>query len=207
MKSPKESMAVLRASDRIRIMPNTIKLMSAFLLVGGIAFLDYLTGNEISFSIFYILPVFGTSWLVGRRWGVVLALVSSFLWLLADLYSGPHFSHYLIPVWNALVRLVFFFVIGVSVPFLRLELAHSMKAIDRLTSLLPVCAWCRNIRNDTGDWSTMEEFLEHHTNSEVTHGICPVCIAKYFPRQAEEESRAAAPVQPNVNDYKGEYSL
>ena len=187
MKSPAKAEAALGIMDSIRSMNTILKLTLAVAVAFGVAFLDYVTGNEISFSIFYILPVFGTSWFVGRRAGIALAVLCSLLWLLADLATGSQFSHPLIPGWNALVRLVFFLVIGVSVPILRLELEYSNRALNRLAELLPLCAWCRKIRDDRGSWSSLEDYIETHTGSEVTHGICPSCIDKYFPRQGKDQ--------------------
>jgi hypothetical protein len=164
------------------------------LLTGAIAAVDYLTGWEISFSIFYIYPIFVASWYIGRRTGIVLAVLSSILWLIADLASGHQFSHVLIPGWNMAVRLVFFLLIGVSVPYLRRELHASHNALQKLTSLLPLCAWCKNIRDSNGKWSRLEEYLQDEKGIEITHGICPDCIEKYYSRRANEERQATSAV-------------
>lgn len=171
--------------NRIRTMHTLIKLTAAVLIIGFVAFLDYQSGTELSFSIFYVFPVLATSWFVGHRSALAMAILSSTLWLVVDLASQVTYSHYLIPGWNALVRLVFFVAIGVVVPHLRLELHHSHLALKHLTELLPMCAWCRNIRDVQGAWSSLEEYIETHTGSEVTHGICPKCIDKYFSRRRE----------------------
>ena len=164
------------------------------LLTCTIAVLDYLTGWEISFSIFYIYPIFTASWYVGKKTGVVFAVLSSILWLTADLASGHEFSHVLIPGWNTAVRLVFFLLIGVSVPYLRKELHASHNALEKLTSLLPLCAWCKNIRDSNGKWSRLEEYLQDEKGIEVTHGICPDCIEKYYSRGRNAEKPATPAV-------------
>lgn len=47
---------------------------------------------------------------------------------------------------------------------------------EQLRSLLPLCAYCRKIRDDDGYWKRVEDFLSEQTHTEFTHGICPECI-------------------------------
>ncbi len=52
------------------------------------------------------------------------------------------------------------------------------KALDNvkvLTGLLPICAWCKKIRDDQGYWNAIENYISQHTDAEFTHGICPDC--------------------------------
>lgn len=48
-----------------------------------------------------------------------------------------------------------------------------------LKGLLPICAWCKKVRDDEGYWKMIEEYIEAHSDMSVTHGICPECIRKY----------------------------
>lgn len=99
------------------------------LLLGSI---DYLTGPEISFSIFYLLPVSAAAWLAGREAGVLVSLVSAVTWLEADLLAGHLYSHSAIPFWNALVRFCFFLV----VTFMLASLQVSRQNQQRLTHFI-----------------------------------------------------------------------
>src|SRR4030042_3386019 len=73
-----------------------------------IGLIDFLTMTEISFSIFYVVPIVLTSWF-GFAWlGLLLSFVSALLWLLTDLSSGHIYVHPFIPYLNAVVRLGFF---------------------------------------------------------------------------------------------------
>jgi ligand-binding sensor domain-containing protein len=45
-----------------------------------------------------------------------------------------------------------------------------------LSGLLPICAWCKKIRDDTGYWSKLEEYIASRSHAEFTHGICPECV-------------------------------
>lgn len=77
-------------------------------ILGG---LDYATGPEISVSIFYLLPISWVTWLTNRRGGIILAIISAIAWLISDLTTQKTHSHFLIPYWNAIVRLLFFLTI------------------------------------------------------------------------------------------------
>lgn len=59
-----------------------------------------------------------------------------------------------------------------------LELRRAREEIQELRNLVPVCAWCRKIRNDEGGWETIEQYIQEHGGSKVSHGICPDCIRK-----------------------------
>ena len=61
-----------------------------------------------------------------------------------------------------------------------LRLAESLKKVKLLESLLPICAWCRSVRDDKGYWSEIESYLAVHAGHTITHGICPTCEDKHF---------------------------
>ena len=50
--------------------------------------------------------------------------------------------------------------------------------IETLQSLLPVCAWCKKVRNDSGYWDQIEKYITANSKTKLTHGICPECEAK-----------------------------
>ena len=58
------------------------------------------------------------------------------------------------------------------------QLENSLKEIKTLQGLLPMCAWCRQIRDDKGYWKGLEAYIVEHTNAAFTHGICPKCLEK-----------------------------
>ena len=60
------------------------------------------------------------------------------------------------------------------------ELQESLAKVKTLSGLLPMCAWCRKLRDDKGYWLNVEQYISTHTLAEFTHGICPECEKKYF---------------------------
>ncbi len=58
------------------------------------------------------------------------------------------------------------------------ELEDALADVKQLRGLLPICAWCRRVRDDKDYWQNIETYLTNHSDAEVTHGICPECTAK-----------------------------
>ena len=58
------------------------------------------------------------------------------------------------------------------------DIADLITRIDSLEALIPICAWCKNVRKENGDWVRVEEYIMGHSQSEFTHGICPDCKEK-----------------------------
>lgn len=61
------------------------------------------------------------------------------------------------------------------------RLADELKHVKTLSGLLPICAWCKRIRDDKGYWSQVEAYIHSHTEAQFTHGICPECLAREHP--------------------------
>ncbi len=112
--------------------------VGCFLLIAGIGLLDYLERWEICFSIFYILPIFIGTWYLGKRAGILLAVVCAVAWYLADFMVAESYLHPMVPYWNSSVRLVFFIitVMLVSNRHKELEKEREMARIDSLSGLL-----------------------------------------------------------------------
>jgi len=61
------------------------------------------------------------------------------------------------------------------------ELKEALDNIKTLQGLLPICAGCKNIRNDDGYWIQLESYLTSHSDLNFTHSICPDCVKKLYP--------------------------
>jgi PAS domain S-box-containing protein len=57
----------------------------------------------------------------------------------------------------------------------------ALAEVHTLRGLLPICAGCKNIRDTSGEWHTIERYVCERSSVEFTHGMCPTCIPKYFP--------------------------
>ena len=60
------------------------------------------------------------------------------------------------------------------------ELQDALKNVNTLSGLLPICASCKKIRDDKGYWNQIESYISRHSDTEFSHGICPVCAKKLY---------------------------
>jgi diguanylate cyclase (GGDEF)-like protein len=98
--------------------------------------IDYLTGSEIAFSVFYLFPVGLAAWYVDRRVAVLYSVTSTVTWYFADALTRTQpYSHPSIPIWNATTRLVMFLSVTGLLTALRNALDRESKSarIDYLT--------------------------------------------------------------------------
>ena len=67
---------------------------------------------------------------------------------------------------------------------LRVHSVSLEKAFDEvklLSGLLPICASCKNIRDDKGYWNEIERYISQRSEATFTHGVCPACVEKFYP--------------------------
>jgi len=60
------------------------------------------------------------------------------------------------------------------------ELTEAMEQIKTLRGFLPICSFCKQIRNDKGYWQQVEEYIRTHSEAVFTHSVCPECIKKHY---------------------------
>ncbi len=125
-----------------------IAVTLAALLVVGI--LDFLTGIQISFSVFYLVPVSLAAWYAGKYWGIGLSFLASITWYAFESQVGIEYDHPLIPLWNAWVRFLFFIVTSLLLSALRDRLAEESRLArtDNLTGLLNSRAFMEQLTHD-----------------------------------------------------------
>jgi PAS domain S-box-containing protein len=61
------------------------------------------------------------------------------------------------------------------------ELQDALANIKTLHGLLPICSYCKKIRDDKGYWNRIESYIQDHSGAEFTHGMCPECLKKHYP--------------------------
>lgn len=58
------------------------------------------------------------------------------------------------------------------------ELETALAEVQRLGKLLPICCYCKKIRDDQNYWQEVEQYVSGRTGTEFTHGICPACLER-----------------------------
>lgn len=60
------------------------------------------------------------------------------------------------------------------------ELQLALDNVKQLEGLLPICSFCKKIRNDKGYWNRIETYISDHTQAQFSHGLCPDCGKKHY---------------------------
>lgn len=177
--------------------------MTAAILLLVVGCLDHITGRKLGFFVFYFLPISVAGWYCGTRMALLFAAAASIVWFIVEQFSGFPFSSELYRYWNGGVRLVAFVIIAVVMSRIRVaidrekelneELSQRIAEVKQLGGLLPICANCKNIRDDKGYWHRVESFVRQHSDAKFSHSICPVCMEKLYP---EFESKLPKEGQP-----------
>src|SRR5271157_1601302 len=115
--------------------PKSVSLTVGALLVFVIGVLDYVTGYQLTFSAFYLLPIFILAWLGGQWGGLGGAVASAAVRTLVDLVGGRPYLSPLYIVWNTGMRLVLFVVVALLISLIRqyVDQERAFARVDHLT--------------------------------------------------------------------------
>ncbi len=149
----------------IQIKNNRLALLLSFLLILAIGIVDYFTGAEIAFSIFYLIPILilALQNTIKQHHIVVNAILASTVWFIPEYIAGDY-SHTAIPVWNSFVRLVIFIVVGqlaFNLNQKHQKLKETNKVLENLNSeknkLIGIAA--HDLRNPIGNIFAFSDLL------------------------------------------------
>jgi hypothetical protein len=149
----------------------------ALVLPGAFA-LDMVTTLAIADWLIEVILVWIASvWGDAREVRLVAAIGS--VTVFAGLWSSPAD----VPLWTGILNRL----VAIAVMWTMVYVANRRHAAQRrfvsnavlLPSLLPVCASCKAVRTESGEWRTMEQYLSGIAGLRFTHGLCPVCAEKY----------------------------
>jgi K+-sensing histidine kinase KdpD len=156
-----------------------------------LGFVDYATGYEFGFFVFYFLPVAIAAWKVGSISSYMISILSAIVWFLANIYSSHAYSSIFFAFWNTIIHLLSFLIVGYATSKIRFllvkerettqALRDTLDQIKILSGLIPICASCKKIRDDKGYWNQLETYIQEHTEAKFSHGICPECMKKLYP--------------------------
>ncbi len=69
------------------------------------------------------------------------------------------------------------------------QLREAASQIKTLSGFIPICAHCKNIRDDSGYWNKLESYLQENSDAQLSHGICPECAKKYYGEYLTEKDK------------------
>jgi hypothetical protein len=161
---------------------------------GGVAGLllaiDYATGLYSELPMLYVIPVTLAAWYSGLGTALVLAVGTPLAQLGFTLARG-RVAEPLSQV-AALTLLRGAVVIVMSMWFARLSQheREMQRHLEKLEGLLHICAFCKNIRNDRGQWERLEKVIMERSEARFSHGFCPDCVRIHYPEIARETPQA-----------------
>jgi hypothetical protein len=162
-----------------------------WLALGALSlWVDHLTRFNATFPLLYTLPVIAAAWYSGKWPAAMLALAVPVFRIFTFLTSGNPPADLTSQILQTLLRggavlvMAFWFV----------RLAEHERDLSRrvkiLEGLLPICSFCKSIRNESGKWERLETFISRRSEAEFSHGVCPSCGVRHYPELAEQESVA-----------------
>ncbi len=76
------------------------------------------------------------------------------------------------------------------------ELSEALTQVRQLKGLLPICMFCKKIRNDENYWQQIEDYIARHSEADFSHGICPECWEKNYPKYVDGKKVKTGKVNP-----------
>jgi hypothetical protein len=166
-------------------------LLLLILSVLVIGFLDFLTPYEYSLALLYFIPLIMAALRFSMRSIFAMATYAAIVWFAADYNTpGSPMDQYSIValIWIGIIKIITLTVVGYTVMKTRNALAakemanqqlqKALHEIQELRDIIPVCSWCKSIRNDQGYYEKVEDYLSRITGADLSHTICPSCAKK-----------------------------
>jgi len=175
----------------------TLVMNSALLVTGGAAGVSYLW--------FYFYPLV-TYFLLGHREGNFWVGCS---WLIGLLVAVFNVNFYLYPFAIG-IRFLFSYTLVCVLAYglelsryyyyrqllsEKLALQAALQQVQTLQGLLPICASCKKIRDDSGYWHQVEIYMHHHAGIEFSHSICPDCRQTLYPTLSKLTNSQAVAIE------------
>jgi hypothetical protein len=150
------------------------------ILASLIIVVDYVAGPLIQFPILYLIPIGLASWYSGRWWGLSFAFSMPLIRLYFLTLLDAPWTIFEAAI-NATIRVVVFASFAYLVDKIVTYKGELEKEVHVLKGILPICSFCKKIRNQDGNWEALEHYITVHSEAEFTHGMCPECAKQHYP--------------------------
>jgi hypothetical protein len=169
-----------------------IVMLAIWMTVWGLALLSYREHREISvfvlkalraiifgFAGALILNVARAEATIGKKlagsglilWGIYM-LVMTFIQINLYIYYGFLVGFHILAAFG---------MVAMVIDKIRIRAEKSEEHVKQLEGILPICSYCKKIRDEKNEWHVIEAYIENRSKAEFSHGICPDCIKKYWP--------------------------
>jgi hypothetical protein len=150
----------------------------------GAAFVavDYTAGAGTEFPTLYLIPVIFAAWYSGKWTAIALAAGVSALHV-AVLIARWHGDSLTLPIAMTVVRGGVISVLALWFARLSEHERQLHRYVVKLEGLLPICSFCKSIRNEAGAWEPLEGFISERSDADFSHGLCPNCLREHYQQQ------------------------
>jgi ABC-type nickel/cobalt efflux system permease component RcnA len=69
------------------------------------------------------------------------------------------------------------------------KLEDAIAEIKQLNGILPLCSYCKRIRDDSGSWEQVDTYLQKHSEADISHSLCPDCLKEHYPQISKEMNK------------------
>jgi len=141
---------------------------------------DYLVGVDSQFPMLYAIPVALAAWYSDRWPAVALAIAVPVFHIVYVLMAMGRTESAMLLATMTAARGVVILVMALWFARLGEHERQLLRYVVKLEGLLPICAVCKSIRNETGAWEPLETFISSRSDADFTHGLCPTCVAHHY---------------------------
>jgi hypothetical protein len=142
---------------------------------GALVLLTYVAGPDTAYPVVHVIPVSLAAWYSGRLPAVALAIVISTANIVFQVVAWDRSANVAILVAETVVRGTVIIMMGLWLARLSEHEREMHRYVLKLEGLLPICAFCKSIRNEQGRWEPLESFVSARSGTQFTHGYCPNC--------------------------------
>lgn len=172
----------------------TQALQLAILFAMVVCWGDTTTADDYGIASLYIVAVIIARWW-GNSWTATVAIIFvTTAEVYTNVYTGAyntaarrgHFTQ--VVFWGIAHHVVAYTAVSLTIRWIlqlverertvSQKLFKIMQEVRELESLLPICSYCKKIRDDAGQWEKLETYIADHTGTNFTHGVCPDCKAE-----------------------------
>jgi hypothetical protein len=138
--------------------------------------LDFFTGPYVQVAILFVVPVALATWSHGWRWGSLVAIALPLVRLPFFYFAWRVPSSWELEALDTAVDVIVLLALVQIIDYV----ARQRREIQVLTGMLPICGFCKRIRDESGGWLQLERYIADRSEAKFTHTFCPECGRAHY---------------------------
>jgi hypothetical protein len=154
-------------------------------IAGPLVGLDYVTGPKPEFPVLFMIPVTVAAWYSGRAPAVTLAILLPIAHAVFMAALWDQSTSLAILLATTLLRSVAVAAVAVWLARLSDHERELRRHVQTLEGLLSICAFCKRIRNPSGEWERLESYIATRSQAQFSHSFCAACWRQHYSELGE----------------------